>query len=105
MKATKPFKERRKYDAVFKREAVANWIASGKSAQAVGLELGIGAERLYTWKSQFMPPTAVENADLQAQLLATQRELARVSEQRDILKKTLGILSEPLPKSTSALKP
>ena len=105
MKATKPLKERRKYDATFKREAVANWIASGKSAQAVGLELGIGAERLYTWKSQFMPRTAVETADLQAQLQATQRELARVSEQRDILKKTLGILSEPLPKNTPGLKP
>jgi hypothetical protein len=47
----------------------------------------------------------VEAVDLRAQLEATQRELARVSEQRDILKKTLGILSEPLPKSTPGLKP
>lgn len=34
-------------------------------------------------------------ADLQSQLDEARRELARVREQRDILKKTLGILSEP----------
>ena len=32
-------------------------------------------------------------------------ELARVREQRDILKKTLGILSEPSKNATTALKP
>ena len=105
MKETKLLKSRRKFDAVFKREAVAHWLASGKSAEAIGVELGIGTERLYAWKARFVPPTAVATMDLQAQLAATQRELARVSEQRDILKKTLGILSEPLPKSTSGLKP
>jgi transposase-like protein len=105
MKEIKTLKGRRKFDAAFKREAVAHWVASGKSAEAVGEELGIGAERLYAWKPRFVPPTAVEAVDLRAQLEATQRELARVSEQRDILKKTLGILSEPLPKSTPGLKP
>ena len=39
-------------------------------------------------------------AELQGQLDAARRELARVREQRDILKKTLGILSEP---STNAM--
>jgi len=105
MKETNPLKARRKFDAVFKREAVAHWVASGKSAEAIGGELGIGAERLYAWKQRFVPPTAVEAVDLRAQLEATRQELARVSEQRDILKKTLGILSEPLPKSTPGLKP
>ena len=40
-------------------------------------------------------------ADLQAQLDAAHRELARVREQRDILKKTLGILSDPQPNGTT----
>jgi transposase-like protein len=39
-------------------------------------------------------------ADLQAQLDAVLQELRRVTEQRDILKKALGILPEP--KTTSA---
>jgi hypothetical protein len=36
-------------------------------------------------------------ADLQVQLAASQRENRHVREQRDILKKTLAILSEPSP--------
>jgi transposase-like protein len=105
MKETHLAKERRKYNDSFKREAVAHWLTSGKSAEVIGQELGIEAERLYAWRARFGPPTEVEAVDLQAQLEATRLELARVTEQRDILKKTLGILSEPLPKNTSGLKP
>jgi transposase-like protein len=106
----KPIKEnsvktRRKFDETFKREAVQSWIASGKSAEVIAQELGLLANRLYAWKKRFAPadvggraaagakPGSV--ADLQCQLDAARRELVRVCEQRDILKKTLGILSEP----------
>ena len=106
----KPIKEtsvktRRKFDATFKREAVQNWLASGKSAEVIAQELGLSASRLYAWRKGFAPVAAGGRAaagakpgsvvDLQSQLAAAWRELARVSEQRDILKKTLGILSEP----------
>jgi transposase-like protein len=106
----KPIKEtsvktRRQFDDTFKREAVQNWITSGKSAVVVAQELGVLANRLYAWKKRFAPADAGGRAaagakpgsvgDLQSQLEATRRELARVCEQRDILKKTLGILSEP----------
>jgi transposase len=100
-----PVQERRKYDETFKRAAVQNWLSSGKSAQAIGKELGIAANRLYAWRSDFGPsaaggraaegPKSGATADLQSRLDAAERELARVREQRDILKKTLGILSEP----------
>jgi hypothetical protein len=36
-------------------------------------------------------------ADLQSQLDDAQREIQHLRQQRDILKKTLGILSEPSP--------
>ena len=106
----KPIKEtsvqtRRKFDATFKREAVQNWMTSGKSAEVIAQELGLLANRLYAWKKRFAPADAGGRAaagakpgsvaDLQSQLEAARRELARVCEQRDILKKTLGILSEP----------
>lgn len=104
MKET-PVEVRRKYDATFKSAAVQNWVSSGKSAAVIGHELGIAANRLYAWRSKFGPsaaggraaegPKPGSTADLQSQLNATRRELARVCEQRDILKKTLGILSEP----------
>jgi transposase-like protein len=34
-------KMRRKFDQTFKREAVQNWLASGKSAQVIAKELGL----------------------------------------------------------------
>jgi len=106
----KPIKEnsvsvRRKFDPTFKREAVQNWIASGKSAEVVAKELGILANRLYAWRKRFAPADAGGKAaagakpgsyaDLQGQLDVALRENRHLREQRDILKKTLGILSEP----------
>jgi transposase-like protein len=96
-------KSRRKFDETFKREAVQNWLNSGKSAEVVGEELGINANLLYAWRKLVSAgaggraPAAKPGsvADLQGQLEAAQRELRHVREQCTILKKTLGILSEP----------
>ena len=96
-------RERRKFDETFKREAVQNWLQSGKSAEVVGEELGINANLLYAWR-KLVPAVAGGRAtaakpgsvaDLQGQLDAAHRELRHVREQCTILKKTLGILSEP----------
>jgi transposase len=93
----------RKFDETFKREAVQNWLNSGKSAAVVGEELGINANLLYAWR-KLVPAVAGGRAtaakpgsvaELQGQLEAAQRELRHVREQCTILKKTLGILSEP----------
>ena len=101
-------RERRKFDETFKREAVQNWLNSGKSAEVVAQELGLTANLLYAWR-KLVPAvaggraTAVKPgsvADLQGQLEASQRENRHLREQCTILKKTLGILSEP---SSSAM--
>jgi len=96
---------RRKFDQTFKREAVHNWLSSGKSAEVVAQELGLHANRLYAWKKRFAPADAGGKpgsvADLQARLDAAQRENRHLREQRDILKKTLGILSEPPTNATN----
>jgi transposase-like protein len=98
-------RERRKFDETFKREAVQNWLNSGKSAEVVGEELGITANLLYAWR-KLVPAVAGGRAtaakpgsvaELQGQLDAAQRELRHLREQCTILKKTLGILSEPSP--------
>ena len=105
IKTIKPssVKSRRKFDETFKREAVQNWLNSGKSAEVVGEELGLTANLLYAWR-KLVPAVAGGRAtaakpgsvaDLQGQLDAAQRELRHVREQCLILKKTLGILSEP----------
>ena len=90
-------KIRRKFDETFKREAVNNWLASGKSAEVIAQELGINSNRLYAWKQCFAPADAGGKAaagakpgtpaDLQAQLNAALRENRHLREQRDILKK------------------
>ena len=111
----KPMKEthlksRRKFDETFKREAVQNWLHSGKSAEVIAEELGLSANLLYNWKKLFAPDAVGGRtagakpgsaADLQSQLDAARRENRHLREQRDILKKTLGILSEPSWNATS----
>jgi transposase-like protein len=116
----RPIKEtsvrvRRKFDEMFKREAVQNWLSSGKSAEMISKELGVLANRLYAWRKRFAPADAGGRAaagaksgsvaDLQSQLEAAQREIRHLREQRDILKKTLGILSEPPRNATGGLTP
>jgi len=104
MKEPSQNQSRRKFDKTFKREAVELWLKSGKSAKEVGRELGIHESRLYLWKKSFAPELpggrgssgakpALE--DLVSENAALRRELDYVRQQRDILKKTLGILSEP----------
>jgi hypothetical protein len=75
--------------------------------------LGIDSRRLFTWRRILFGPTAPAEAtiqsvastdDLQTQLDAARREIRHLKEQRDILKKTLGILSEPTPNASSGLR-
>jgi transposase-like protein len=106
-------KSRREFDETFKREAVRHWLASGKSAGVIGKELGVLPNRLYAWRERFAPADAGGRAaagaktgsvdDLQGQLDAALREIRHLREQRDILKKTLGILSEPSPNGMNGL--
>ena len=100
-----PAKARRKFDDAFRREALNHWVNSGQSAETIARELGINANQLYAWKQRFAPADAggkaaagakpATLAEAQARLEAAEREIARLREQRDILKKTLGIISEP----------
>ena len=100
---TTSIQTRRKFDQTFKREAVQNWLNSSKSAEVVGEEMGINAKLLYAWR-KLLPASARRGApaakpgsvaDLQSQLEAAHRQLRHTREQVTILKKTLGILSEP----------
>jgi transposase-like protein len=61
-------------------------------------ELGITAQTLQNWQKKFkaLPAGAVAGTleALQAENRRLQKELHRMMQQRDILKKTLGIISE-----------
>jgi transposase len=98
-------KPRRKFDASFKRDAVAMWLSSGKSAREIGAELGITERHLHTWHKKHAPPTPTQRGEMETELVALRRENAWLRQQRDILKKTLGILSEPPSSATNGSTP
>ena len=93
-----PTRKYKRYDEAFQRSTVEHWLLSGQSARPVALELGLNVQRLQKWKQKFkaLPAGQVAGAleALQAANRRLQKELHRVAQQRDILKKTWGIISE-----------
>ncbi len=61
--------------------------------------LGISIKLLYTWKAQLSMPTKVllDEAALSSELRQTRKELARVTEERNILKKGNRLLVTRVP--------
>ena len=88
-------KPRRQFDPAFKRDAVALWLSSGKSARQVAQELGVDEKHLYLWKKTHAPRTPQTQSQMEEELAVLRRENAHLRQRCDILKKTLGILSEP----------
>ena len=95
---------RKRFNKHFKDEALELWRQSGKSGAEIAEELGIRANNLYNWAKQreSVAPASSNSSDLAAENLALRRENERLRQQRDILKKTLGILSEPPNSVTNA---
>jgi transposase-like protein len=94
-----PTPKHKRYDEAFQRSTVEHWLLSGKSARQTAAELGIATQTLQNWQKKFKALPAGQVAGtleaLQAENRRLQRELHRMVQQRDILKKTLGIISEP----------
>jgi transposase-like protein len=101
---------RRKYDETYKRHAVELTMRGDRSIKAVARELGIAAWALYEWRRHYVPkpgggigpvPQTLEQA--QEQIVSLRAEVIRMRERETVLKKSLGILSEPpesgMPKS------
>ncbi len=73
----------------FKQDAVAQVVERGYAVSEVAERLGISTKSLYTWKAQFAksPRVRSEVAEQAAEIRRLKRELARVTEERTILKK------------------
>jgi len=92
--------QRRKFDADFKREAVRLITKGGRRASEVARNLGISANLLHRWKQQFSEDPAhafpgkghLKPED--EELRRLKKQLADVTEERDILKKALAIFSK-----------
>ena len=101
--AAKPAAQAKRYHEAFKQEAVADWIKTGQSGTKIAAELGISYPSLKDWKRRYWGDATPERAAPAAEIRALKAELARVREQRDILKKTVGIFSEPSARATKPL--
>lgn len=72
----------------FKREAVVQITERGYPVAEVAARLGISKYSLYEWKKRYGKPAAAARDDDQAaEARRLKRELQRVTEERDILKK------------------
>ena len=87
----------RRYDAQFKEHAVQLLLSSGQPLHSIAQGLGISDASLKLWKAEHLNQAdskELVHQQLEIENQRLRRELERVSTQRDILKKSLGILSE-----------
>jgi transposase len=103
---SKPARERASYTEEYKQQALELWRASGRSAAKVAAELGIRPPLLYRWARTERPPSNSGPAgqrrlrsveELEAEIRRLRAENTKLLEQREVLKKSLGILSEVPP--------
>lgn len=89
------------YNEEFKRSVVEHWKISGKSAGAVAREFGVNIWNLRDWRRKYdlapgspQEPVSEDPRAMKREIQLLRKELARAIHQREILKKTLGIISE-----------
>jgi len=75
-----------KFSDEFKRDAVAQITERGYPVREVSERLGVSPYSLYAWKKTFAKASSGE-AEKDTEIRRLKKELARVSEERDILKK------------------
>lgn len=84
----------KRYPEEFKIEAVKQVVDRGYSVSSVATRLDITTHSLYAWIKKYGPDSSTnkEQSDAQAEIRRLQKELKRVTDERDILKKSRGVL-------------
>ena len=76
----------------FKRDAVRQITERGYPVSEVSERLGVSTHSLYAWKKKFSQPSGGDDQD--AEIRRLKRELSRVTEERDILKKATAYFAK-----------
>ncbi|MDM2872929.1 MULTISPECIES: IS3 family transposase [Citrobacter] len=84
----------KRYPEELKIEAVKQVIDRGHSVSSVATRLDITTHSLYAWIKKYGPDSSTnkEQSDAQAEIRRLQKELKRVTDERDIFKKSRGVL-------------
>jgi transposase len=81
----------------FKKEAVRLVLTSGKTQKQIAHDLGVSQWAISTWKKDYAPEK-VGNEDLKAaadvRIRELEKENALLRQEREILKKAMGIVSK-----------
>lgn len=96
--------KRVRFSREFKLEAIRLLESGKKSAVELALELGIRRNQIYKWKEQLAGKGAAafagpgrRPASQDSEVARLKRELAKVTEERDILKKAAAYFARELP--------
>lgn len=95
--------KRQRFTAEFKREAVRLLDAGERPASELAIDLGIRRNQLYKWKTELARSGegafqgSGRKVDQDSEIVRLKRELARVTEERDILKKAAAYFAKELP--------
>jgi len=86
----------KRYPEEFKIEAVKQVVDRGYSVADVAKRLDVTTHSLYAWIKKFGPDAAEHNAKSEAdtEIRRLQKELKRVTEERDILKKAAAYFAK-----------
>ena len=94
MPKRKSGRSRRQYGEDLKAEAV-QMLLDGHSAKSVASRLGLsGTNVLYRWKANLLSASGPAATALETRVQELEKELRRVEQERDILKKALAIFSQ-----------
>lgn len=90
-------KKKQSYAPEFKRKAVERALRDDRPIAEVARELGIKPHRLYQWRAEFLAKEDVEplpDETPQQELARLKRDLKRVRQERDILKKAVVFFAQ-----------
>lgn len=88
---------RRQFSREFKLQAVQLVLEGDRPAAEIARELGIPAGRLYQWKAEYLAqavPDTLPRETPDQEIKRLRRELERVRQERDFLKKAVGFFAQ-----------
>jgi transposase len=92
-------KQQKLYSSEFKESAIKLALEPGKSIAQTAVDLGIKKNTLYTWIHKYREPkklsvSANNNEHIYDEVKRLKKELARVTQERDLLKKAAAYFAK-----------